>query len=319
MIEEVKRRKMFEPEKFIERQVEEVKETIGDGKAVIAVSGGVDSTVCAVLTHRAAGDRLVAVFIDDGLMREGEAEQVMNFFEARNMNARQVDAANEFFAALKGIVDPEEKRKAFRNTFYSVLARVVREENANCLVQGTIAADVAETVKGIKTQHNILEQIGIDPGSYGLTIVEPLREIYKPEVREVARSFGVPPEFSERPPFPGPGLATRVLGEVTPERVEIERRATKIVEEETSDVESFQSMAVLMNDRATGIREGKRAYGYMVVVRLVKSKDAITAEAVNVPWEVLKRIDKRITTEIPEVVHVLYSLTDKPPATIEFQ
>ena len=211
------------------------------------------------------------------------------------------------------------RRKAFRNTFYSVLARVVREENADCLVQGTIAADVLETVKGIKTQHNILEQIGIDPKSYGLTIVEPLREIYKPEVREVARSLGVPPEFSERPPFPGPGLATRVLGEVTRERVEIERRATKIVEEVTSDIESFQSMAVLMNDRATGIREGKRAFGYIIVVRLVKSKDAITAEAVNVPWVVLKRIDKRITTGIPEVVHVLYSLTDKPPATIEFQ
>ena len=310
---------MFEPEKFIEKQVDEVKETIGDEKAVIATSGGVDSTVCAVLTYRAIGDRAVIVFIDDGLMREGEAEQVTNFFKALNMNTRLVDAATEFFDALKGITEPEEKRKAFRNTFYSVLGRVVREENAKYLVQGTIAADILETVKGIKTQHNILEQIGIDPESYGLTIVEPLREIYKHEVREVARSVDLPAEFSERPPFPGPGLATRTLGEVTPERVEIERRATKIVEEETSDIESFQSMAVLMNDKATGIRDGKRAYGYIIVVRLVKSKDAITAEAVNVPWEVLKRIDKRITTEIPEVVHVVYSLTDKPPATIEFQ
>ncbi len=310
---------MFEPEKFIEKQVDEVKETIGDEKAVIATSGGVDSTVCAVLTYRAIGDRAVIVFIDDGLMREGEAEQVTNFFKALNMNTRLVDAATEFFDALKGITEPEEKRKAFRNTFYSVLGRVVREENAKYLVQGTIAADILETVKGIKTQHNILEQIGIDPESYGLTIVEPLREIYKHEVREVARSVDLPVEFSERPPFPGPGLATRTLGEVTPERVEIERRATKIVEEETSDIESFQSMAVLMNDKATGIRDGKRAYGNIIVVRLVKSKDAITAEAVNVPWEVLKRIDKRITTEIPEVVHVLYSLTDKPPATIEFQ
>ncbi len=310
---------MFEPEKFIQKQIRDIREQIGDGKAVIAASGGVDSTVCAVLMHHAVGDRLVAVFIDDGLMREGEAEQVINFFEERNMNARVVDAADEFFDALKGINEPEEKRKAFRNTFYSVLARVVREENANYLVQGTIAADVLETVKGIKTQHNILEQIGIDPESYGLTIVEPLREIYKDEVREVARSLGLPPEFSERPPFPGPGLATRVLGKVTPERVEIERRATKIVEAETSDIAAFQSMAVLMNDKATGIRDGKRAYGYIIVVRLVKSVNAITAEAVNVPWDVLKRIDKRITTEIPEVVHVLYSLTDKPPATIEFQ
>ncbi len=310
---------MFEPEKFIEKQVDEVKETIGDEKAVIATSGGVDSTVCAVLTYRAIGDRAVIVFIDDGLMREGEAEQVTNFFKALNMNTRLVDAATEFFDALKGITEPEEKRKAFRNTFYSVLGRVVREENAKYLVQGTIAADILETVKGIKTQHNILEQIGIDPESYGLTIVEPLREIYKHEVREVARSVDLPAEFSERPPFPGPGLATRTLGEVTPERVEIERRATTIVEEETSDIESFQSMAVLMNDKATGIRDGKRAYGNIIVVRLVKSEAAITAEAVNVPWAVLKRIDKRITTEIPEVVHVLYSLTDKPPATIEFQ
>ncbi len=310
---------MFEPENFVEKQVDEVKETIGDEKAVIATSGGVDSSVCAVLTYRAIGDRAVIVFIDDGLMREGEAEQVTNFFKALNMNTRLVDAATEFFDALKGITEPEEKRKAFRNTFYSVLGRVVREENAKYLVQGTIAADILETVKGIKTQHNILEQIGIDPESYGLTIVEPLREIYKHEVREVARSVDLPAEFSERPPFPGPGLATRTLGEVTPERVEIERRATTIVEEETTDIESFQSMAVLMNDKATGIRDGKRAYGNIIVVRLVKSEDAITAEAVNVPWEVLKRIDKRITTEIPEVVHVLYSLTDKPPATIEFQ
>ena len=310
---------MFEPEKFIEKQVDEVKETIGDEKAVIATSGGVDSTVCAVLTYRAIGDQAVIVFIDDGLMREGEAEQVTNFFKALNMNTRLVDAATEFFDALKGITEPEEKRKAFRNTFYSVLGRVVREENAKYLVQGTIAADILETVKGIKTQHNILEQIGIDPESYGLTIVEPLREIYKHEVREVARSVDLPAEFSERPPFPGPGLATRTLGEVTPERVEIERRATTIVEAETSDIESFQSMAVLMNDKATGIRDGKRAYGNIIVVRLVKSEAAITAEAVNVPWAVLKRIDKRITTEIPEVVHVLYSLTDKPPATIEFQ
>ena len=233
--------------------------------------------------------------------------------------SRLVDASTEFFDALKGITEPEEKRKAFRNTFYSVLGRVVREENATYLVQGTIAADVLETVKGIKTQHNILEQIGIDPETYGLAIVEPLKEIYKHEVREVARNLELPPEFSERPPFPGPGLATRILGEVTPQRVGIERKATKIVEEETSDIAAFQSMAVLMNDRATGIRGGERAYGYIIVVRLVKSKDAVTAAAINVPWAVLKKIETRITNEIPEVVHVLYSLTDKPPATIEFQ
>ncbi|MDI6902918.1 MAG: glutamine-hydrolyzing GMP synthase [Methanocellales archaeon] len=310
---------MFDPVKFIEEQTRLIKEKIGDRIAVIAVSGGVDSTVCAILTYKAVGERLVTVFIDDGLMREGEGEQVISFFKQQNMKARLVDARDEFFASLKGITDPEEKRKAFRNTFYSVLGRTVREENATCLVQGTIAADVAETIRGIKTQHNVLEQIGIDPEGYGLTIIEPLREIYKHQVREVARSLLLPKEVSGRKPFPGPGLATRVLGEVTRERVEIVRKATKVVEEETEDIGAFQVMAVLLNDRATGVREDKRAYGHIIVVRMVRSEDAMTAEAMDVPWETLKKIERRLTTEIPEVVHVLYSLTDKPPATIEFQ
>lgn len=193
---------MFYPEDFIQKQVQDIRERIGDEKAVIAVSGGVDSTVCAVLTHRAIGERLVAVFIDDGMMREGEAENVVNFFKAGNMDARLVDATDEFFDALKGIDDPGEKRKVYRNTFYAVLARVVREENANCLIQGTTAVDVVETEEGIEIHDDILERVGIDPESYGLTIVEPLKELYKHEVRSVAKSLGLPPELSERPPFP---------------------------------------------------------------------------------------------------------------------
>jgi GMP synthase (glutamine-hydrolysing) len=192
----------------------------------------------------------------------------------------------------------------------------LREERADCLIQGTIAADVSETVRGIKTQHNVLEQISVD---YGIRVIEPLREIYKPQVREVARAFSLPLQVSERRPFPGPGLATRVLGEVTPEKVDIVRKATRIVESEAEGIEHFQSLAVLLSDKATGIREGKRAYGDIVVVRVVKSEDAMRAEATKVPWQTLRRIGQRIVSEIPKVVHVLYSITDKPPATIEFQ
>ena len=306
----------FDPEGFIKEQVQSIESEVGNGKAVIAASGGVDSTVCAVLTFKAVGERLVAAFIDDGLMREGEPEEVTNFFRERNMSTRLIDAKGEFFDALRGILDPEAKRKAFRDAFYRVLGRVLSEEGADCLIQGTIAADISETVRGIKTQHNVLEQIGID---YGLRVIEPLREIYKPQVREVARCLGMPLQVSERRPFPGPGLATRVLGEVTPERVDIVRKATRIVESEAEGIEHFQSLAVLLSDKATGIREGKRAYGDIVVVRVVRSEDAMRAEAAKVPWQILRRIGQRIISEIPQVVHVLYSITDKPPATIEFQ
>lgn len=306
----------FNTEGFIKEQVQSIESEVGSGKAVIAASGGVDSTVCAVLAFKAVGERLVAAFIDDGLMREGEPEDVTNFFRERKMSTRLIDAKDEFFDALRGILDPEAKRKAFRDVFYRVLGRVLREERADCLIQGTIAADVSETVRGIKTQHNVLEQISVD---YGIRVIEPLREIYKPQVREVARAFSLPLQVSERRPFPGPGLATRVLGEVTPEKVDIVRKATRIVESEAEGIEHFQSLAVLLSDKATGIREGKRAYGDIVVVRVVKSEDAMRAEATKVPWQTLRRIGQRIVSEIPKVVHVLYSITDKPPATIEFQ
>jgi len=311
----------FDPKSFIGEKIEWIRAEVGEERAVVATSGGVDSTVTAVLGHRAIGDRLAVVFLDDGLMRKGEPDQVRRVMKRQGIELRIHDVSSRFFAALKGKVDPEEKRKAFRETFYETFADVAREYGARCLLQGTIAADVVETRGGVKTQHNVLEQIGIHPMErYGYRVIEPLLDLYKPQVREVARALGLPREVSERRPFPGPGLSIRVLGEVTPERVGMVREATSIVEEETRDIDCFQAFAVLMSDRATGVtRDGKRKYGEIVVVRVVRSSDAMRADAVELPWEVMKRIERRIRERLPSVTHVLYDLTGKPPATIEFE
>jgi GMP synthase (glutamine-hydrolysing) len=308
----------FEAKKFIEEKLKEIESQAKEGKAISATSGGVDSMVCAVLAHKALKERLTVVFIDDGLMREGEPQKVAREVEEQGIKAEIKEVREEFFQVLKGIEDPEEKRKAFRDTFYKVLGRIIKEKSANYLVQGTIAADVLETKRGIKTQHNVLEQIGINPGEYGLKILEPLREIYKHQVREVARELGLPEEISERMPFPGPGLATRVVGEVTPERVQMLRKATRIVEEEIKSLKPFQAFAVLLKDKATGIVGEKRAFGNIIVVRSVESKDALTAGVTKVPYEILGRIQERITGEIPAVTKVLFDITPKPPSTIEY-
>ena len=312
---------MIDPEKFIDEKVEWLKKTISNGKAIVATSGGVDSMTTALLGHRAVGDRLKVIFLEDGLMRKGESEQVADNLKRLGLTLEIYDVRDEFFAALRGKVDPEEKRKAFRETFYRIFAGIARELGAKYLLQGTIAADVVETQGGVKTQHNVLEQIGIYPlERYGYIILEPLKELFKPEVREVARALGLKPEVSERRPFPGPGLSVRVIGEVTPERVALLREATEIVEEETRDVPCFQAFAVLLEDRATGITEKKeRKYGQILVIRAVQSTDAMTAEAIELPWGILSRIERRIREKLPSVTHVLYDLTDKPPATIEFE
>ena len=311
---------MLKPRKFVNEKVEWLKESIGSETAVAAVSGGVDSTVTAVLGHRAVGKRMTAVFLDDGLMREGEPQQVYRRFKQLGLNIKLYNLADEFFEALKGLTDPEEKRKAFRETFYRSLSRISSEFGAKYLLQGTIAADVIETKAGAKTQHNVLEQIDIHPlERYGFKVLEPLKELYKDEVRAVAKELGLQNEVKRRP-FPGPGLSVRVVGEVTPERVALVRKATKIVEDETKDIPCFQALAVLMHDKATGItKEGKRKYGELIVVRVVQSKDAMTAKSVMLPWKTMQRIDSRIRGQIPTVTHVLYDLTGKPPATIEFE
>jgi GMP synthase (glutamine-hydrolysing) len=254
-------------------------------------------------------------------MREGEPKRVVGTLRRLGIGAKIYDVRDFFFQALRGKTDPEEKRKAFREAFYQTFARIARELEINCLLQGTIAADVVETKGGVKSQHNVLEQIGISPlENYGYRILEPLKELYKPQVREVARALGLPREVVERRPFPGPGLSIRVLGEVTPDRVELIRRATAIVEEETEDVPCFQAFAVLMQDRATGVtRGGRRKYGEIIVVRVVRSRDAMTAEPAPLPWKTLRRIEKRITEGIPTITHVLFDITGKPPATIEFE
>ena len=297
-------------------RIQEIKNTVGEEKAISALSGGVDSSACTVLAHRALGENLKSIFIDDGLMREGEPQEVQQIFGDLGIKVDIVEAADEFFAALAGKIDPEEKRRAFRDTFYSVFGREVKNSGARYLIQGTIAPDIIETTGGVKTQHNILEQIGIDPeAGYGYKVVEPIKDLFKPGVRVVAEAVGLPEEIHQRMPFPGPGLATRVVGDVTPERVARVRRATVIVEEEILHLKPFQAFAVLLSDMATGVQDGKRKFGDIVIVRSVESKDAMTAEATHVPWDVLNKIAARIVTEIPEVVRVAYELTPKPAST----
>jgi GMP synthase (glutamine-hydrolysing) len=306
---------MFDPASYIEKKKEELK-TI-KGKAVVAASGGVDSTVCAFLINSIVGD-VTVVFIDDGLMREGEPEAVKTIFAEGGLDIRIIDAQKEFFDNLKGIEDPEEKRKAFRDTFYTVLGRTLKELQADYLVQGTIAADIKETKGGIKTQHNVLEQIGVDPGVYGLQIVEPLKDIYKHEVRQVGKHLGLSEELWNRIPFPGPGLACRVIGEVTPEKVALVRKATAIVEEELLQLNPFQVLAVLFSDKATGIVNGERAFGNIIAIRCVESKDALTAVPTEIPWKILKTVADKIVKEVPGVIKVVYDVTPKPPSTIEY-
>jgi len=277
------------------------------------LSGGVDSSVCAVLAHKALGDRLIPVFVDTGLMREGEPERIKEIFG--HMGLVFVDAKEEFFKALKGVVDPEEKRKIIGELFVRIFERVAEEHNAEYLIQGTIYPDIIESKGGIKSHHNV----GGFPTKYKFKdVIEPLRELYKDEVREIARYLGLPDEICERMPFPGPGLAVRIVGEVTPEKVEIVRKATKIVEEELKDYKKWQAFAALIG-KATGVKGDKRVYGYIIAIRVVDSRDGMTADPLEIDFNKLKKIALRITGEIPEVTRVVYDLTPKPPATIEFE
>ncbi len=309
----------FDSASFVESAVREIQSKVNGQLALAACSGGVDSTVAAVLAKRAIGDKLRAVYIDDGFRRFKEPEETVKLLKSCGLDVETVDAREEFYAAVRGLRDAEEKRKAFRHTFYTVLGRVAKALGARFLVQGTIAPDVIETAGGVKTQHNVLAQVGVDPRAYGFEVIEPLRELYKPQVRALARYLGLPAEISEKMPFPGPGLLIRVLGEVTPEKVEIVRQATRIVEEETRALGAFQAFAALLEGKATGIKQGRRVYGYIVAIRVVDSAEALTATAREVPYPLLKRIARRIIEEVPGVARVVYDVTDKPPATIEYE
>jgi GMP synthase (glutamine-hydrolysing) len=308
----------FDASRFMQEKVEEIRAKVGKHVALCATSGGVDSMVCAFLAHKALGKNLTAVFIDDGLMREGEPVMVRGILRRHGVKTVVIRASRDFFRALKGKTDPEDMRKAFRHTFYTTLGNTVRKYRAKHLIQGTIAADIKETKGRIKSQHNVLAQIGINPKRYGLHIIEPLVSLYKPDVREVGEALGLARTIYERMPFPGPGLATRVVGEVTPAKVRMLRKATSIVERELKNIKAFQSFAVLLNDRATGIRNGERAFGNIIVIRSVQSKNALTATPTHIPYPVLERIQEKITHEIPEVIKVLYDISPKPPSTIEY-
>lgn len=309
----------LEPEKFVKEKIEEISVIVGSDSAINALSGGVDSSTVTMLGHKALDDRLKTYFIDSGLMREGEPEQVVSLFENLGVKVKVVDAQKQFFDALKSVIDPEEKREAITQTFYrDVFGKLVRESGAKFLLQGTILTDVDETVAGIKRQHNILEQLGVDPEKeFGYKIIEPLVQLRKDGVREVAKALGLPASAYNKAPFPGPALAARVIGEVTPERIAVVRKATGIVEEELSDSGAFQCMAILHEDRVTGMRGGKREYGMQIEIRSWESKDARTATPTRLSYDVLERLSERITGEVPGVVSVTYNITKKPPSTME--
>ncbi|MEM0202353.1 MAG: glutamine-hydrolyzing GMP synthase subunit GuaA [Archaeoglobaceae archaeon] len=312
----------FDAREYVKKKLESLRRELSGVKAkeiLAACSGGVDSTVSAVLVAKAIEEPIKAVFIDDGLRRIGEGERVVEILRNFGLDAFVFDAKEEVLGALKGKIDPEEKRKAFREAFYTTLGKIITQNGAKFLVQGTIAADIVETVGGVKTQHNVLEQLGIDTSKYGFKVIEPIKDLYKWQVRLVAKELGLPDEVAHRRAFPGPGLAIRIVGEVTWEKLEILRKATKIVEEETADIEAFQNFAVLLDLKATGVKDNKRTYGFITVVRVVASEDAMTAKFVEIPYERLRKISKRITEEVPEITRVLYDITDKPPATIEFE
>jgi GMP synthase (glutamine-hydrolysing) len=318
MIKEITAKEL-NTESFINERVKEIKDAVGEGTAINALSGGVDSSTVTMLGHRALGKRLKTVFIENGLMRAGEPEQVAGFFRALGVSVEIVDARKEFFAALKGITDPEEKREAITQTFYrNVFGRIVKESGAKYLLQGTILTDVDETVAGIKRQHNVFEQLGIDPQqAFGYRILEPLIQLRKDGVRKVGKALGLPADLFDRIPFPGPALSARVIGAVTPERIETVRKATVVVERLLKGTPSFQYMAILHEDRVTGMRDGKRDFGQQIEIRCWDSLDARTATPTRLSFDTLEQLAREILREVPGVVSVTYNIAAKPPSTIE--
>jgi GMP synthase (glutamine-hydrolysing) len=318
VIEEITSQKL-NAERFIDEKVNEIKIAVGEGTAINALSGGVDSSAVTMLGHRALGGRLRTVFIENGLMREGEPGRVADLFRTLGVTVEVVDARREFFAALEGITDPEDKREAITQTFYrNVFGRIVRENKAKFLLQGTILTDVDETVAGIKRQHNVFEQLGIDPReAFGYGIIEPLIQLRKDGVRKVGRVLGLPEEVFERIPFPGPALSARVIGEATPERIETVRKATTVVERLLEGTNAFQYMAILHGDRVTGMRGGKREFGQQIEVRCWNSVDARTATPTPLSFDTLEQLSRELIREVPGVVSVTYNIAPKPPSTIE--
>ncbi|HUT52625.1 MAG TPA: ExsB family transcriptional regulator [bacterium] len=309
----------LDPKKFINDKVAEIAETVGPGLAVNALSGGVDSSAVTMLGHKALGKRLKSYFIENGIMRQGEPQLVAAVFRKLGVKVEIIDAKKQFFAALKGVTDPELKREAITQTFYkTVFGPLVKKSGTRFLLQGTNYTDVEETVAGIKRQHNILAQLGIDTEkAFGYVVLEPIIELRKTGVRRVARALGLPQEIYDRFPFPGPALSARVIGAVTPEKIVVVRAATKIVEDELKSSGAFQYLAILHEDKVTGIRNNKREFGLQIEVRCWESADAVVASPTPLPFRTLQKLADRIVTEVKGVVSVTYNITRKPPSTIE--
>jgi GMP synthase (glutamine-hydrolysing) len=312
-------------EDFIKTSVREIEQTINERRAIVALSGGIDSSTVTALAAMALGKNLTAVFVDHGFMREGEPEFVQRTFGKLDLDFVSVNAADQFLKKLEGVSDPEEKRRIIGREFVRVFEAEARKVGAEYLIQGTIYPDRIESgfrkfSDKIKTHHNVA---GLPTKMEFKGVVEPLRDLYKDEVRDVAQKLGLPDEIVCRKPFPGPGLAVRVTGEVTREKVEVLRKADKIVREEIEEADLaddlWQYFAVLTGTKSTGVKGDARAYGYTVAVRAVESREAMTASFARLPFEVLERISTRITNEIPQVVRVVYDITHKPPATIEWE
>ena len=315
---------MFDAENFIEETVEKIKEEV-PGRTLIAFSGGVDSTVCTALVNKAIGDQLIAVNVDTGYMRKNEPETIKKLMDEMKLNYRFIDASDKYYKALKGVKDPEKKRKIIGELFIRLFEKVADDEKIEYLVQGTIAPDWIESGGGlrdtIKSHHNV----GGLPENMNLKLVEPLRDLYKDEVRKVARILKL--SVSEKQPFPGPGLAIRILGEATPKRTEIVREACDIVEKEIEIAAEKENMelpwqyfAVLLPTKSVGVHGDKRAYGSVIAVRAVQSIDAMTCSFSNIPANVIDRISNRITNTLgDEINRVVYDVTNKPPGTVEWE
>jgi len=305
---------MVNTEKFISQSVAEITALSGAEKVVMALSGGVDSSVCAALAARAIGDRLIPIYIDTGLMRKGETDRIRTIFGTINLQI--IEAGDEFLDALRGITDPEAKRKAIGERFIRVFEREARKVGAKCLLQGTIYPDRIESEGGIKSHHNVG---GMPLRMEFVRVIEPIRDLYKDEVREVAGALGLPAEIQHRMPFPGPGLAVRVLGEVTREKVAVIRQANWIVEDElVEQYRPWQCFAALLG-LGTGVKGDNRIHGWIVAIRAVNSRDGMTADPLEIPFGQLMKIGSRITSDIPSVARVVYDITSKPPATIEYE
>lgn len=330
----------FTAQEFIEKQVGEIKKLVGDERALVALSGGVDSTVSAVLTHKALGKKLLCAILDDAFMREGEPEHVAELVSQppTNLPVRVLNVQERFLTALRGLRDAEEKRKMFRETFYRVLAETAEKEKCRLLVQGTIKADIIETIGGVKTQHNVLEQMGIDTVErYGFKVVEPLKSLYKEQVRMVARHLGIPSEIAERQPFPGPGLSVRVVGEIKKDKLDSEKKATAIVEREFAKHKPSQYFAAILDDKpishsrsmhiqeiaarflnipsrnvdvkvfeakATGVKGGRRRYGGIAAVKA----QTVNGSLHHPPMSRLVALQAPITTKDTFLTRILYTI-----------